>query len=208
MIGYLRDPDAIYAQSFATVRAEADLRGLREDMQDVAIRMIHACGLVEIAPHIRASEGVVEKIEFALLEKAPVFCDCEAVRAGIIPRYLHGSELVVTLNDPSVPALAKQLGTTRSAAAVELWRDRLKDALVVVGNAPTALFHLLELLEAGAPKPAAIIATPVGFVGAEEAKAELALDIYGVPFITLLGRWGGSAVASAALNAIAKGIAA
>ena len=208
MIGYLRDPDAIYAQSFATVRAEADLRGLGEDMQDVAVRMIHACGLVEIAPHIRASEDVVEKIEFALIEKAPVFCDCEAVRAGIIPRYLHGSELVVTLNDPSVHALAKQLGTTRSAAAVELWRDRLKDALVVIGNAPTALFHLLELLEAGAPKPAAIIATPVGFVGAEEAKAELALDIHGVPFITLLGRWGGSAVASAALNAIAKGIAA
>ena len=208
MIGYLRDPDAIYAQSFATVRAEADLRGLGEDMQDVAVRMIHACGLVEIAPHIRASEDVVEKIEFALIEKAPVFCDCEAVRAGIIPRYLHGSELVVTLNDPSVHALAKQLGTTRSAAAVELWRDRLKDALVVVGNAPTALFHLLELLDAGAPKPAAIIATPVGFVGAEEAKAELALDIHGVPFITLLGRWGGSAVASAALNAIAKGIAA
>ena len=208
MIDYLRDPDAIYAQSFATVRAEADLRGLREDMQDVAVRMIHACGLVEIAPHIRASEDVVEKIEFALIEKAPVFCDCEAVCAGIIRRYLHGSELVVTLNDPSVHALAKQLGTTRSAAAVELWRDRLKDALVVVGNAPTALFHLLELLEAGAPKPAAIIATPVGFVGAEEAKAELALDIYGVPFITLLGRWGGSAIASAALNAIAKGIAA
>jgi precorrin-8X/cobalt-precorrin-8 methylmutase len=208
MIDYLRDPDAIYAQSFATIRAEADLRGLGEDMQDVAVRMIHACGLVEIAPHIRASEDVVEKIEFALVEKAPIFCDCEAVRAGIITRYLHGSELIVTLNDPSVPALAKQLDTTRSAAAVELWRDRLKDALVVIGNAPTALFHLLELLDAGAPKPAAIIATPVGFVGATESKAELALDIHGVPFITLLGRWGGSATASAALNAIAKGIAA
>ena len=208
MIDYLRDPDAIYAQSFATIRAEADLRGLGEDMQEVAVRMIHACGLVEIATHIRASEDVVEKIEFALVEKAPIFCDCEAVRAGIITRYLHGSELIVTLNDPSVPALAKQLGTTRSAAAVELWRDRLKDALVVIGNAPTALFRLLELLDAGAPKPAAIIATPVGFVGATESKAELALDIHGVPFITLLGRWGGSATASAALNAIAKGIAA
>jgi precorrin-8X/cobalt-precorrin-8 methylmutase len=208
MIDYLRDPDAIYAQSFATIRAEAELGGLGDDMQDVAIRMIHACGMVEIASHIRASEDVVEKIEFALVETAPIFCDCEAVRAGIIPRYLHGNELLVTLNDPAVPALAKQLGTTRSAAAVELWRDRLADAVVVIGNAPTALFHLLEMLDAGAAKPAAIIATPVGFVGAAEAKAELALDIHGVPFITLLGRRGGSAIASAALNAIARSITA
>ena len=208
MIDYLRDPDAIYAQSFATIRAEAELGGLGDDMQDVAIRMIHACGMVEIAPHIRASEDVVEKIEFALVETAPILCACEAVRAGIILRYLHGNELLVTLNDPAVPALAKQLGTTRSAAAVELWRDRLADAVVVIGNAPTALFHLLEMLDAGAPKPAAIIATPVGFVGAAEAKAELALDIHGVPFITLLGRRGGSAIASAALNAIARSITA
>ncbi len=208
MIDYLRDPDAIYAQSFATIRAEAELGGLGDDMQDVAIRMIHACGMVEIASHIRASDDVVEKVEFALVETAPILCDCEAVRAGIIPRYLHGNELLVTLNDPAVPALAKQLGTTRSAAAVELWRDRLADAVVVIGNAPTALFHLLEMLDAGAPKPAAIIATPVGFVGAVEAKAELALDIHGVPFITLLGRRGGSAIASAALNAIARSITA
>jgi precorrin-8X/cobalt-precorrin-8 methylmutase len=207
MIDYLRDPDAIYAQSFATIRAEADLRGLGDDMQDVAIRMIHACGMVEIAPHIRASEDVVEKIEFALVEKAAILCDCEAVRAGIIPRYLRGNELLVTLNDPAVPALAKQLRTTRSAAAVELWRARLGGAVVVIGNAPTALFHLLEMLDAGAPKPAAIIATPVGFVGAEESKAELALDIHGVPFITLLGRRGGSAIAAAALNAIARSLA-
>lgn len=207
MIDYLRDPDAIYAQSFATIRAEADLRGLGDDMQDVAIRMIHACGMVDIAPHIRASEDVVEKLEFALVEKAPILCDCEAVRASISAKYLHGNELVVTLNDPAVPALAKRLGTTRSAAAVELWRDRLKDSIVVIGNAPTALFHLLEMLDAGAPKPAAIIATPVGFVGAEEAKGELSLDTHGVPFITLLGRRGGSAIAAAALNAIARGIA-
>src|ERR1700712_5513282 len=138
MIDYLRDPDVIYAQSFATIRAEADLRGLGDDMQDVAIRMIHACGMVEIAPHIRAGEDVVEKIEFALVEKAPIFCDSEGVRASIIGRYLHGNELVLTLNDPSVPALAKRLATTRSAAAVELWRDRLQDAIVVIGNAPTA----------------------------------------------------------------------
>jgi len=208
MIDYLRDPDAIYARSFATIRAEADLRGLGEDMQDVAVRMIHASGLVEIATHIRATEDVVEKIEFALVEKAPILCDAEAVKAAIIPRYLHGNEVVVTLNDPAVPELAKRLKTTRSAAAVELWRDRLKDAVVVIGNAPTALFHLLELLDAGAPRPAAIIGVPVGFVGAEEAKAELSLDTRNVPFITVLGRAGGSAMAAAALNAIARGISA
>ena len=208
MIDYLRDPDAIYARSFATIRAEADLRGLGEDMPDVAVRMIHASGLVEIATHIRATEDVVEKIEFALVEKAPILCDAEAVKAAIIPRYLHGNEVVVTLNDPAVPELAKRLKTTRSAAAVELWRDRLKDAVVVIGNAPTALFHLLELLDAGAPRPAAIIGVPVGFVGAEEAKAELSLDTRNVPFITVLGRAGGSAMAAAALNAIARGISA
>ena len=126
----------------------------------------------------------------------------------ILTRYLHGNELVVTLGDARVPELASRLGTTRSAAALELWRGRLDGAIVVIGNAPTALFHLIEMLDAGAPKPAAIIATPVGFVGAEEAKAELALDTRDVPFITLLGRLGGSAIAAAALNAIARGIAA
>ena len=206
MSQYLRDPEAIYAQSFSTIRAEADFSGLRDDMVDVAIRMIHACGMIDIAPHIRASEDVVEKIEFALVESAPILCDAEAVRAGISHRYLHGNDVVVTLNDPAVPALAQKLGTTRSAAAVELWRDRLGGAIVVIGNAPTALFHLLELIDAGASRPAAIIATPVGIVGAEESKAELALDIHHVPFITLLGRRGGSAIAAAALNAIARGL--
>lgn len=206
MIDYLRDPDAIYAQSFATIRAEADLSGLREDLHDVAIRMIHASGLIDVSQHLRASEDVVERIEFALVEKAPILCDCEMVRSGVSHRYLYGNEVLATLNDPRVPALAKSLGTTRSAAAIELWRDRLDGAIVVIGNAPTALFHLLEMLDAGAPRPAAIIATPVGFVGAEEAKAELALDIRNVPFITVLGRRGGSAMASAALNAIARGI--
>lgn len=206
MKDYLRDPAAIYGQSFATIRAEADLAGLGDDMRDVAIRMIHACGMVDIAPHIRASEDAVERIEFALVEKAAILCDCEAVRAGISHRYLHGNEVLVTLGDPRVSDLAATLGTTRSAAAVELWRPQLKDGIVVIGNAPTALFHLLEMLDAGAPRPAAIIATPVGFVGAEEAKAELALDIHRVPFITLLGRRGGSAIAAAALNAIARGL--
>lgn len=207
MIDYLRDPGAIYAQSFATIRAEADLRAFGEDMQEVVVRMIHACGMVEIARHVRASEDVVEKIEFALVEKVPILCDAEAVRASIIRKYLRGNDVLTTIGDDRVPALARRLGTTRSAAAVELWRDRLGDAVVVIGNAPTALFHLLELIDAGAPRPAAIIATPVGFVGAEESKAELALDIRNIPFITLLGRQGGSAIAAAALNAIARGIA-
>jgi len=203
---YLRDPEAIYAQSFKTIRAEADLSGLSDDMQDVAIRMVHACGMADIAPHIRASDDVVEKIEFAIVEKAPILCDCEAVRAGISHRYLHGNETICTLGDAAVPGIAAELSTTRSAAAVELWRPRLGGSIVVIGNAPTALFHLMELLDAGAPKPTAIIATPVGFVGAEESKADLALDIHHVPFITLLGRRGGSAIAAAALNAIARGL--
>jgi precorrin-8X/cobalt-precorrin-8 methylmutase len=206
MRDYLRDPEAIYAQSFKTIREEADLSGLSDDIRDVAIRMIHACGMADIAPHIRASADVVEKIEFALVEKAPILCDCEAVRAGISHRYLRGNEVICTLADPSVSSIAAELATTRSAAAVELWRPRLDGAIVVFGNAPTALFHLMELLDAGVPRPAAIIATPVGMVGAEESKAELALDIHHVPFITLLGRRGGSAIAAAALNAIARGI--
>jgi precorrin-8X/cobalt-precorrin-8 methylmutase len=205
---YLRDPEQIYARSFAAIRAEADLSAIPAELQDVALRMVHACGMVDIVPQLRWGGEVTAEIEFALLEGGPVFCDCEAVRAGISRRYLpERVELVVTLNDPAVPRLAAQLGTTRSAAAVELWRERLKGAVVVVGNAPTALFHLLELIDAGAPRPAAIIATPVGFVGAEESKAELALDIRNIPFITLLGRQGGSAIAAAALNAIARGIA-
>ena len=207
MRAYLRDPADIYAQSFAAIRAEADLQGLDEDVRDVAIRMIHACGMADIAPHIRASTDVVERIAFALVERAPILCDCEAVRAGISQRHLHGNELVVTLNDPGTLALAASMQTTRSAAAVEAWRTRLPDAIVVIGNAPTALFHLLEMIEGGAPRPAAIIATPVGFVGAVESKAELALGTLGVPFITLLGQRGGSAIAAAALNAIARSIA-
>ena len=204
---YLRDPDAIYAQSFATIRAEADLSNLPAGLHDIAIRMIHACGMVDIAADIRATRGVVEAARQALATGAPILCDCEAVRSSIIVRHLHGNDLIVTLNDPSVPDLARRLGTTRSAAAVEFWRDRMAGAIIVIGNAPTALFHLMELLDAGAPKPAAIIAAPVGFVGAAESKAELALGRHGVPFITLLGRRGGSAIAASALNAIAKAIA-
>lgn len=208
MIGYLRDPDAIYARSFATIRAEADLAALPEDLHPLAIRMMHACGMVDIAADLRASADVVSRLEFALVSGAPILCDCEAVKAGIIARYLHRNELRVTLNDPAVPGLARREGTTRSAAAVTLWREALGGAIVVIGNAPTALFQLLEMLASGAPRPAGIIATPVGFVGAAESKHELATGSHGVPFVTLLGRRGGSAMASAALNAVAAGIAA
>jgi precorrin-8X/cobalt-precorrin-8 methylmutase len=207
-MNYLRDPDAIYAQSFAAIRAEADLSSLSPGLRDVATRMIHACGMSDIGADIRASESFVHAAASALANRAPILCDCEAVRSGIIAKYLRGNDLIVTLNDPTIPALAQRLATTRSAAAIELWRDGLAGAVVVIGNAPTALFHLLELLDAGAPRPAAIIATPVGFVGAAESTAELARDPRGIPYLTLLGRRGGSAIASAALNAIAKGIAA
>jgi precorrin-8X/cobalt-precorrin-8 methylmutase len=200
---YLRDPDAIYAQSFATIRAEADLSHLDPALHDIAMRMIHACGMVDLAADIVGSPSLVGAVSGAT---GPVLCDCEMVRSGIIRRYLPaGTELVVTLNDPAVPELAARLGTTRSAAAVELWRQHLPGSVVVIGNAPTALFHLIEMLAAGAPRPAAIIATPVGFVGAAESKALLAADSFSIPFLTVTGRRGGSAIASAAFNAISKG---
>ena len=203
-MNYLREPAAIYAQSFATIRAEADLAHLPSALHDVAIRMIHACGMVDLAADIGADPTVVAAARTALAAGAPLLCDCEMVRSGIIASRLPaGNELLVTLNDPSVPELAQRLGTTRSAAAVELWRDRLAGAVVVIGNAPTALFHLLELLQHGAPRPAAIIATPVGFVGAAESKAALAAGGHGVPWLTVRGRRGGSAIAAAACNALA-----
>jgi precorrin-8X/cobalt-precorrin-8 methylmutase len=206
---YLRDPGAIYAQSFATIRAEADLSHLPSALHHVATRMIHACGMTDLAADIEADPAVVEAARSALGAGAPILCDCEMVRSGIIRALLPAdNQLLVTLNDSVVPELATHLGTTRSAAAVELWRDRLPGAVVVIGNAPTALFHLLDILGQGAPKPAAIIATPVGFVGAAESKAALAAGGHGVPWITVRGRRGGSAIASAACNAIARGPAA
>jgi precorrin-8X/cobalt-precorrin-8 methylmutase len=204
---YLRDPAAIYAQSFATIEAEADLSALPLALRDAAIRMIHACGMVDLCPDIEGDPLLPDAVRAALRAGEPVLCDCEMVRAGIIRRHLPlDNALLVTLNDAEVPALAQRLGTTRSAAAVELWRDRLEGAVVVMGNAPTALFHLLELLDAGAARPAAIIAAPVGFVGAAESKAALAASAHAVPFLTVHGRRGGSAIASAAFNAIARGL--
>jgi len=202
---YLRDPDAIYAQSFAIIAAEADLARLPPELHPAAIRMIHACGMVDLAADITGDPAVAAATQAALAAGAPVLCDCEMVRSGVIRRNLPpATELVVTLNDPAVPDLAKSLGTTRSAAAVELWRPRLAGAVVLIGNAPTALFHLMEMIEAGAPRPAAIIAAPVGFVGAAESKALLASTSLSIPYLTVLGRRGGSAIASAAFNAISR----
>lgn len=204
---YLKDPAAIYAQSFATVRAEARLDRFDPGMQAVAIRLIHACGMIGIADRLAFSPGADAAGRTALAAGAPVFCDCEMVGAGIIRRLLPASnEVVVTLNDPAVPGLAAALGTTRSAAAVTLWQDRLEGAVVAIGNAPTALFHLLEMMAAGGPRPALILGFPVGFVGAAESKAELAARPQGAGFLTLRGRRGGSAMASAAVNALAAGL--
>ena len=204
---YEKDPSAIYAQSFATVRAEARLERFAPAMHPLMTRLIHSCGMVEIADRLAFSPGAVAAGHAALQAGAPVLCDCEMVGAGIIRRYLPaGNDVVVTLNDPSVPALAQKIGNTRSAAAVELWRDRIAGAVVAIGNAPTALFHLLELLDAGWPKPAVILGFPVGFVGAAESKAELARDPRGCEFVALRGRRGGSAMASAAVNALSAGL--
>jgi precorrin-8X/cobalt-precorrin-8 methylmutase len=200
-------PNAIYKQSFATVTREANLDRFPQDLQAVVTRLIHACGMVEIADRISFSGEAGQAGREALHAGAPILCDCEMVGAGIIRRYLpQDNQVIVTLNDPSVPDLAKQIENTRSAAAVELWKDHLDGAVVAIGNAPTALFHLLELLDAGYPKPACILGFPVGFVGAAESKAELASNSRDCNFITLRGRKGGSAMASAAVNALAAGL--
>lgn len=204
---YLKDPAAIYAESFAIVRREARLERFGPGMEALAIRVIHACGMVEVADRLAFSDEAFEAGRAALISGAPVLCDCEMVAAGIIRRTLPaGNEVLVTLNDPTVPDLAASLETTRSAAAVELWRDRIEGAVVAVGNAPTALFHLLQRLDDGWPKPALILGFPVGFVGAAESKAELAGNPRGCDFIALRGRRGGSAIASAAVNALAAGL--
>lgn len=204
---YERDPAAIYAQSFATVRAEANLGRFDLGMQSLAVRLIHACGMVEVADRIAFSEDAYLAGHNALKAGAPVLCDCEMVGAGIIRRYLpNNNEVIVSLNDEGVPERAKSIGNTRSAAAVELWEPHLEGAVVAIGNAPTALFHLLEMLDAGAPKPAVILGFPVGFVGAAESKAELAARPRGCEFVALRGRRGGSAIASAAVNALSAGL--
>jgi precorrin-8X/cobalt-precorrin-8 methylmutase len=204
---YERNPATIYAQSFATVRAEARLARFPDDLQPLVTRLIHACGMVEIADRLAYSPQVFAAGQAALRAGAPVLCDCQMVAAGIIRRHLpQQNDVIVTLNQATVPGLAAEIGNTRSAAAVELWRDRIAGAVVAIGNAPTALFHLLELLDSGWPRPAAILGFPVGFVGAAESKSELAADPRGSEFIALRGRRGGSALAAAAVNALASGL--
>ncbi|MBD8892408.1 precorrin-8X methylmutase [Roseibium litorale] len=203
---YEHDPAAIYRQSFATVRAEADLGRLPEDMQDVAIRLIHACGMTDIVQDLAFSPKAASAGRAALASGAPVLTDVEMVSHGIIRRYVITSDVICTLNEPEVPSLAASLGTTRSAAAVEFWKPSLEGAVVAIGNAPTALFHLLEAIAKGGPKPALILGFPVGFVGAAESKQALADNPFGVPYIVLHGRRGGSALAAAAVNALAAGL--
>jgi precorrin-8X/cobalt-precorrin-8 methylmutase len=205
MLDYLRQGEAIYRQSFATIRAEANLSGLTPDLAHVAVRLIHACGMTDIVTDLRASTDAVVAGRTALAAGHPIFCDAQMVANGVTRVRLPADNLVIcTLNDPQVPDLARQINNTRSAAALELWQDQLAGAIVAIGNAPTALFRLLELLDAGAAKPALILGFPVGFVGAAESKAELAAHSRGVPYITLLGRRGGSSIAAAAVNALAK----
>ncbi|PWC29935.1 precorrin-8X methylmutase [Teichococcus aestuarii] len=200
---YIRDGAAIYEKSFATIRAEADLAGFTAAEARVAVRVIHACGLVEVARHIRFAPGFTAAAEAALRAGAPVLCDAKMVAQGITrPRLPAANEILCLLDDPRVPEHARAIGNTRSAAALDFWGERLRGAVVAIGNAPTALFHLLELLDAGAPPPAAIIGLPVGFVGAAESKAALAAWNR-VPWMIVEGRQGGSAMAVAAVNALA-----
>lgn len=200
---YEKDPATIYAQSFARVRAEARLDRFPPGLDRLAVRLIHACGMVDVADRLAFSPGAFAAGQAALNGGAPVLCDCEMVAAGVIRRFLPaGNAVICTLNAPDVADRARAMGNTRSAAAVEAWRDRIAGAVVAVGNAPTALFHLLDLIDRGWPKPALILGFPVGFVGAAESKAELAANPRGCDFVTLRGRRGGSAMASAAVNAL------
>ena len=202
---YIRDGSAIYEKSFAIIRAEADLSRFSAEEADVAVRMVHACGMVEAAAHFEFSPGFVAAGQAALRAGAPILCDAEMVAHGVTrARLPAGNAVICTLRDPRVAALAAEVGNTRSAAALELWREKMEGALVAIGNAPTALFYLIDMLRAGAPKPAAIIGMPVGFVGAAESKDALAENSYGVPFAIVRGRLGGSAMTAAALNALAR----
>ena len=205
MYEYEKDGAEIYRRSFATIRAEADLTRLPDDVARVAVRMIHACGQVDLVDDLAFSPDVVRRAREALDAGAPVLCDAEMVASGITRRRLpKDNDVLCTLNDPRTPRLAAELGTTRTAAALELWRDRLAGAVVAIGNAPTALFHLLEMVGAGAPRPAAVLGIPVGFVGAAESKDALAAG--DLEFLVVRGRRGGSAITAAAVNAIASDV--
>jgi precorrin-8X/cobalt-precorrin-8 methylmutase len=202
---YLRDGAAIYERSFAIIRVEADLSRFPPEEAEIAVRMIHACGQVDAAKLITFGPDLVTAARDALKGGAPIFCDAEMVAHGVTHARLPAkNEVICSLRDPRVAELAAKLGTTRSAAALDLWGERLGGALVAIGNAPTALFRLLEMLEAGAPRPAAILGIPVGFVGAAESKEALAANDLGVPYLIVRGRMGGSAMTAAAVNALAR----
>jgi precorrin-8X/cobalt-precorrin-8 methylmutase len=202
---YIKDGDAIYRQSFAIIRSEADLARFSPNEAELVIRMIHAAGAVEVAQHFVFAPDFVSTARSALAAGAPIFCDAEMVARGVTAARLPASnEVICTLRADRTPQIAEEIGNSRSAAALHLWLDRLGGSVVAIGNAPTALFHLLELLRDGAPKPAAILGMPVGFVGAAESKAALESHSYGVPFAVVRGRLGGSAMTAAALNALAR----
>ena len=201
---YIQDGAAIYERSFAIIRSEADLTRFSGAAERIVVRMIHACGMTDLPRDVEMSAGFAEVAQAALRSGAPILCDAKMVANGVTrARLPANNEVLCTLDDPQVPALAAQMGTTRSAAAMELWKPRLAGSVVVIGNAPTSLFRLLEMLDAGAPQPAAVIGIPVGFVGAAESKDALAKDGR-VPFVVVHGRRGGSAMAAAAVNALAQ----
>jgi precorrin-8X/cobalt-precorrin-8 methylmutase len=203
-LDYVREGAEIYRRSFAIIRAEADLSRFHGTAERVVVRMIHACGMTDLPRDVEMSPDFAETAEAALRAGAPILCDAKMVANGVTrARLPAGNDVICTLDDPRVPGLAAQMGNTRSAAALELWRERLEGALVVVGNAPTALFRLLEMMNEGAPRPAAVIGIPVGFIGAAESKEALARDGR-VPFVVVHGRRGGSAMAAAAVNALAN----
>jgi precorrin-8X/cobalt-precorrin-8 methylmutase len=202
---YVTAPEGIYRRSFATIRAETDLSGLPADMRTVAVRMVHACGDTDLVHDLAFHPDLVSAARTALEAQAVIFTDTQMLAAGITRKRLPAdNEVLCLLDDPRTPELAEHWGTTRSAAAVSLWADRLAGAVVAIGNAPTALFHLLELLADGAPLPAAVIGSPVGFVGSAESKVALAENPWNVPWLVVHGRRGGSALCAAAINALAR----
>jgi precorrin-8X/cobalt-precorrin-8 methylmutase len=204
MPDYIRDANEIYRNSFAIIRSEANLDALPVDVAKVTVRLIHACGMTDIVTDLGYSPTAVQSGRAALAAGAPILCDCRMVAEGVTRlRLPANNQVICTLNYPEVPELAQRMGTTRSAAALELWRSHLEGAVIAIGNAPTALFRLLEMLDTVVTKPAVILGFPVGFVGAAESKAALAADSRNVPFLTLHGRRGGSAIAAAAVNALA-----
>ena len=207
MLDYIRDAAEIYRQSFATIRAEADLARFPEDVSRVVVRLIHTCGQVDVADHVVFTPDVVTRTHAALAAGAPILCDSSMVAAGITRSRLPADNDIVSLvADSRAPEMAARLGTTRSAAAVDLWADRMGDAVVAIGNAPTALFRLLELLDGGAPVPAVVLGGPVGFVGSAQSKQELIDNPRGLSYLMVTGRRGGSAMAAAAVNAIATDV--